>query len=231
MRNQAKSIRKVRLKIRLLLPDGCSRYGQIADLEITNRSLLAINSQLEATKSRQAKEIRELRRKLRESILILPPPAYRAAKSSLKEADTQIEEDDEDEDEDEVDGPVVEGTLDEGYGRVKSLIEVLLESGRKALESQPEDFTSAGTGVTKVLSEEEARTWRGEDPDTRSLLDDDASSYHATEDGWSRPLTPSRIAIPGDDFDSEDEVEASLMIDERDLADIPPITVTPSPSH
>ncbi|CAO1620876.1 unnamed protein product [Sympodiomycopsis kandeliae] len=39
---------------------------KIADLEITNKSLLAINSGLEVTKHRQVREIRELKRRLRE---------------------------------------------------------------------------------------------------------------------------------------------------------------------
>ncbi|KAJ7610779.1 hypothetical protein FB45DRAFT_1120438 [Roridomyces roridus] len=71
---------------------------KIADLEITNRSLLAINTTLEQTRHRQAKELRELRRKLRESRLILPPRAFRAVKSSLDHDDTADEEDEEEED-------------------------------------------------------------------------------------------------------------------------------------
>lgn len=39
---------------------------KIADLEITNKSLLAINSGLEVAKHRQGREIRELKRRLRE---------------------------------------------------------------------------------------------------------------------------------------------------------------------
>jgi hypothetical protein len=51
---------------------------KIADLEITNKSLLAINAMLEADKHRLSKEIRDLRRRLREQRLSLPPQAYRA---------------------------------------------------------------------------------------------------------------------------------------------------------
>ncbi|KIY50410.1 hypothetical protein FISHEDRAFT_57262 [Fistulina hepatica ATCC 64428] len=50
---------------------------KIADLEITNQSLMAINASLETTRFQQAKELRDLRRKLRESRLMLPPRAYR----------------------------------------------------------------------------------------------------------------------------------------------------------
>lgn len=51
---------------------------KIADLEITNKSLLAINTMLEADKHRLSKEIRDLRRRLREQRLSMPPQAYRA---------------------------------------------------------------------------------------------------------------------------------------------------------
>ena len=78
---------------------------QIADLEITNRSLLSINSTLEATKHRQAKEIRELRRKLRESRLVLPPSAFKAVKSSITEDERTVEEElEENEEEEEGEG-------------------------------------------------------------------------------------------------------------------------------
>jgi len=66
----------------------------MADLEITNRSLLAINASLEKTKARQAQEIRELRRKLRETRLMLPPLTYRAVKSSLDPGEVGDDEED-----------------------------------------------------------------------------------------------------------------------------------------
>ncbi|KAI0720066.1 hypothetical protein C8T65DRAFT_24450 [Cerioporus squamosus] len=197
---------------------------KIADLEITNRSLLAINTTLEATKHRQAKEIRDLRRKLRESRLILPPPAYRAVKSSLTYDDTAEEDDEDDEDdEEEDDKELLEGKADKAYQRVKVIIEGLLESGRRALESKPEDFVGSGKGGAKVLTAEEVRNWRGDD----SMLEADASPSS------SRPLTPSRVAVPDSDdgLGSEDEVEATLdEPDTRPPAPLPPITITPSAS-
>ncbi|KAI9057739.1 hypothetical protein FKP32DRAFT_1762205 [Trametes sanguinea] len=200
---------------------------KIADLEITNRSLLAINSSLEATKHKQAREIRELRRKLRESRLILPPPAYRAVKSSLPHDD---EETDEEEEDDEDDADIIEGKDDEPYRRVKVMVEGLIESCKRALESKPEDFVGTSRGVAKVLTEEEVRNWRGDDNDTetRSTLDPDDTSFSG-----SRPLTPSRVAVPSSDsdLDSEDEVEASLLEpDVEPLSPLPPITITPSAS-
>lgn len=194
--------------------------------------MLVINTSLEAVKSRQAREIRELRRRLRESILVLPPSAYRVAKSSLSpEAIEEPEDENEEEDEeDEAEAQAaIEGKNDETYRRVKSMLETLIDSGRKALESKPEDFKASGVGITKVLSEEEARTWRGEDV---SFTERDLTDDGTTDDDPSRPLTPSQIAIPSDDVSSEEEVERSLIVDE-DVLDgfgIPPITVTPSPS-
>ncbi|CDO73006.1 hypothetical protein BN946_scf185007.g60 [Trametes cinnabarina] len=200
---------------------------KIADLEITNRSLLAINSSLEATKHKQAREIRELRRKLRESRLILPPPAYRAVKSSLPQDD---EESDEEEEDEEDDADIIEGKDDEPYRRVKVMVEDLIESCKRALESKPEDFVGSSRGVAKVLTEEEVRNWRGDDNDTetRSTVDPDDTSFAGL-----RPLTPSRVAVPSsdDDLDSEDEVEASLLEpDIEPLAPLPPITITSSAS-
>lgn len=190
---------------------------------------MAINSSLEAAKNRQAKEIRDLRRKLRESILVLPPSAYHAAKSSLspEEAEEEEEEDNDDDDEDEAQA-AIEGTNDEAYRRVRSILEALIDSGRKALETKPEDFRTSGVGITKVLSEEEARTWRGEDV---SFTERDYAEDGTTDDDPSRPLTPSQIAIPNDPS-SEEEVELSIILDSdiSTTTSVPPITVTPSPS-
>ena len=210
--------------------DALSCVSQIADLEITNRSLMAINATLEATKNRQAKEIRELRRKLRESRLILPPPAYRAVKSSLSPADLADEEDDDDEDEeeDENGSGILGDKADEAYRRVRSIIDKLMDSGRAALESKPEDFVGTGKGGAKVLTAEEVRTWRGDDDnaETRSNFGTDADSIFAS----SRPLSPSRVAVPDSDdgLGSEDEVEASL-IEPDTPPPLPPIRITPSP--
>ena len=170
---------------------------------------------------------------------MLPPSAYQAAKTSMA-ADGALQEDEEEEDneEDPEEQAVLEGKTDECYLRVKTLIEGLLESGRRALETKPEDFVPRGSSGTKVLSEEEARTWRGEDGDleteTRSLAEDgDSASIISRSDNPSGSLTPSRESTVPDEFTtSEDEVEASLIYsDSGSLASpIPPITVTPSPS-
>ncbi|KAI0322997.1 hypothetical protein OF83DRAFT_3789 [Amylostereum chailletii] len=209
---------------------------KIEDLEITNRSLLAINSSLEATRHKQAKEIRELRRKLRESRLILPPRAYRAVKSSLKPEEVADDEDQDDEEEEEEEGDVPDAFTahDETYKRVRGLLDGLLESARKALASTPEDFRD--TAVAKVLSAEEVRSWAvgsaDDGSDARSIVDHpgDATTDLEldSEDEQARDgaVSPSRIAVPEDDdgLSSEDEVET--MMDISPHGRLPPITVT-----
>ena len=151
-------------------------------------------------------------------------------KSSLTYDDTAEEDDSEEEEEDEEAAKeLLEGKADKAYQRVRVMIEGLLESGRRALESKPEDFVGSGKGGAKVLTAEEVRNWRGDDNDTetRSMLDVDASPSS------SRPLTPSRVAVPDSDdgLGSEDEVEATLdEPDARPAAPLPPITITPSAS-
>ncbi|KAF8665366.1 hypothetical protein AX16_000385 [Volvariella volvacea WC 439] len=139
---------------------------KIADLEITNRSLMAINSTLETMKHKQAKEIRELRRKLRESRLILPPRQFRAVKSTLDDGnDTEETEDEGDE----------EGDGDEIYKRVKHMLESLIETGRSALEAKIPSV-STDKPVAKVLSADELRNWRassGASSDGEATKEDD----------------------------------------------------------
>ncbi|KAJ7651651.1 hypothetical protein DFH06DRAFT_549716 [Mycena polygramma] len=191
-----------------------SPVRKIADLEITNRSLLTINSSLEKAKHRQAKEIRELRRKLRESRLILPPRAFRAVKSSLEVDDTAEDDDDDDDEDEEGEG----GEKDDGkaevhdvtYRRIKVILEGLLESGRRALETTPQDFPEP-IKVTKVLSAYEV-----EAPD-----DDEAPRAQRA------PASPSHVAVPDSDdgnLSSEDEVEAMTL-----PRDSPPPSHPPSP--
>ncbi|KAF7302713.1 hypothetical protein HMN09_00906200 [Mycena chlorophos] len=171
---------------------------KIADLEITNKSLLTINATLEQTKHRQAKEIRDLRRKLRESRLVLPPREYRAMDHAPEEDDEQT-----DEDEDEEAAEAAERALsqhDKTYRRIKVILEGLIDSGKRALETTPKDFPEP-VKVTKVLS---AYEMNGDD------------EY---EDGeGDRSVDPSRVAVPDSDSEdgggtkSEDEVEAMTKV-------------------
>ena len=205
-----------------------SPVSQIEDLEITNRSLLAINASLEATKHKQAREIRELRRKLRESRLMLPPRAFRAIKSSLGPEDIADDEDIDDEDDDDEEDTDVH---DETYRRIKGILEGLLDTGRRALRAEPRDFEKQGSGV-KVLSAEEVRFWRGD-------MADDKSSIHSalteaeTDDETHLQRNPQMLSRTVVSRDSEtgpriDDDERTLEIggDEHNAGDWPPITVT-----
>ncbi|KAI9512882.1 hypothetical protein F5148DRAFT_972766 [Russula earlei] len=195
---------------------------KIEDLEITNRSLLAINASLEATKHRKDTEIRELRRKLRESRLMLPPRAYRAIKSSLSPEETA----DDDEDMDDDDGD----EHDETYRRIKGMLEGLLEMGRRALRAEPRDFGTQGTGV-KVLSAEEVRSWQGGMGDVFSIHSAPTDAETDEEHHPPRRSPPSsRAAVPGDgeitSIKDDDERAVETGGDQQNVEGLPPITVT-----
>jgi hypothetical protein len=197
-------------------------------LEITNRSLLAINASLETTKHRQATEFRELRRKLRESRLMLPPRTFRAIKSSLGPEDVA---DDEDIDEDGNDEGDDDDEHDETYGRIKSILEDLLETGRRALRAEPRDFEKQGSSV-KVLSAEEVRSWRGNMGDDISSIHSAATDTETDEEQHPQRNAPtfSQAAVSDDSetgpsrYDDEEAVVTGG--DERDAVSLPPITVT-----
>lgn len=193
-------------------------------MEITNRSLLAINASLETAKDRQAKEIRELRRKLRESRLILPPRAYRAVKSSTDPDDKTDEEENAD-DVEEDEGCSKDG--DQVYQRIKLMLEGLLESGRRALETTTADFSQGAKGVAKVLSAEEVRTWRdssGSIPDHETPLE-----HEAGHPGMF--ISPSRgISLPDkQNLELEEQVEVLPNVLSLKGSTAPPILITESP--
>jgi len=158
---------------------------------------MVINASLEAAKHRQAKEIRDLRRKLRESRLILPPKAYRLVTSGgvgYTSPDADLDDgDDEDDDTDEIGVLDMDKINDEGFKRCRNLLETLLEDGRRALAAKPEDFEVAPRSATKVLHAEELRS--DADPDERDRHDDEANT--------------SMMSV---DHDSEDEVEGMVSI-------------------
>lgn len=181
-------------------------------MEITNSSLLAINASLEASKHKQAKEIRELRKKLRETRLVLPPRVYREMRDTHgSDSFYRDEQIDDDEDEEEVEEEAEDGddeaqfgAEDATYMRVRALLDNLMESGRQALESKPEDFEPdmKGTKVTRVLHEVEARTWRDEAAGTSIDKDGTESSEHSSDEDDS-----AFDAQGNGSSRSEDEVE------------------------
>ncbi|KAI9570318.1 hypothetical protein HD554DRAFT_402857 [Boletus coccyginus] len=187
---------------------------KIADLEITNRSLLVINASLETTKNRQAKEIRDLRRKLRESRLILPPQTYKVVTSALDDVD-----DDDDDDSD------VEEGADETFQRVRGLIDSLIESGKRALETRPEDFRASLT--TKVLNADELRSWRDSGQHT-SMRDSFVDKQDADDETIHSRLSPVVVAMPDSSNTSSVESDGELASDSPGSSALPPITITHS---
>ncbi|KAJ3789247.1 hypothetical protein GGU10DRAFT_66770 [Lentinula aff. detonsa] len=204
---------------------------KIADLEITNRSLLAINSTLEATKHRQAKEIRDLRRKLRESRLILPPHTYRAVTSKDTEALALVEDDNEDDDDEDDDDEGDAAGEDQTYLRIRIRLDEMIQSAQKAILTKPTDCGEM-KGSAKVLSEQEVRAWRGsEDTGDVSLVLEEDEDERNENPSTQQSRTPSRDRQmdrdnDSDEVTSEDEVEAMTM--PRDSPSPPPIVVTSS---
>ncbi|KAH7096784.1 hypothetical protein BKA62DRAFT_487221 [Auriculariales sp. MPI-PUGE-AT-0066] len=121
---------------------------KIADLEITNTSLLSINASLEAHKTKQQKEIWELRRRLRETRLALPPPMFKQLKS--QDGDAAVEE------EDDADEPEPEQDQDQDdpvFDRVSAKLLGLIEQCKTAI--------SASAEKVRVLNANELRAWEG----------------------------------------------------------------------
>ncbi|KAH8835552.1 hypothetical protein DL96DRAFT_1574658 [Flagelloscypha sp. PMI_526] len=192
---------------------------KIADLEITNTSLLAINASMERTKNKQAKEIRELRRKLRESRLSLPPRIYQ---EQVKDQAGQESEESDEEAEDGEEEPITnpkpgekETKLDATYRRVKLLLDDLLVSGRKALETTPDDFADAKPKGTKVLNLDEVVLWQeGRDGDAGdiSLQLSDLGDESDEETNRDMSLDDATLTVARDASLSADEAEVEALV-------------------
>lgn len=206
---------------------------KIEDLEITNRSLLAINAMLEATKARQAKEIRELKRKLRETRLTLPPKAYAALRSSEANssmdnlpdpvnADTSgaigsISSDEDDEDEEGVPDP------DPTFDRISHMLEAMLSHASEAVKQGMEPIVPEERMV-KVLSAAEVESYH------RSGSDHGAEGHDHDPDELES-LAPTDSEAEGDTSFSMDESFTSIDTDSpappRLVARVTPLTPFP----
>ncbi|GAA5829371.1 hypothetical protein JCM11251_005024 [Rhodosporidiobolus azoricus] len=118
---------------------------KIADLEITNSSLLQINASLERLKLKHTSEIRELRRRLRESVGGAGLAALRAQAAALDEGESS-DTDDEfhnadggDSDEDAEPEPTWQELLDgdEHFSAVATTLESLVRRAKTALDYVP----------------------------------------------------------------------------------------------
>lgn len=105
---------------------------KILDLEISNKSLLAINSGLEVLKIKQAREIRDLKRRLREG---------QSSDGALDEGeswgDLSSDGDDDDGYSSHDDNPL-DAELEASHQRCKSLIDDMVQHARQAILARHE---------------------------------------------------------------------------------------------
>ena len=127
-------------------------HRKLLDLEITNRSLLAINSALEVTKLKQAKEIRELKRRLRDGRGLPTTTASRESAGSAAFSD----EDDFTESEDDDDLLIKEDPeLEAAHQRCKDLIDNMVDRARKAILAEYDEPENTGGKVLHPAELEE----------------------------------------------------------------------------
>jgi hypothetical protein len=121
----------------------------------------------------------------------------------LDHDDTAEDEDAEDSGQEEI---LDEQDEDEGYRRVRRLLDGLLENGRKALEQKPEDFIGKAKGGAKVLHADELREdisedvanehnndFEGDDDTSSFILDSQAKifSEESSKDSEHKIVVPS----------------------------------------
>ena len=148
---------------------------------------------------------------------MLPPGAFRAVKSSLEPAENGDDEEDIDDNSETED--VVEGSGDEAYKRIKLILDNLLQTGRRALETQVKDFPEGGKGGAKVLSPEELRDWHGSN-------EHELQSTQQVDRRPNNVLPEAELSFDDDMLSSEDEVEA--MTSRPQSPSLPPILITQS---
>ncbi|KAG8896491.1 hypothetical protein FRB99_008864 [Tulasnella sp. 403] len=198
---------------------------KIEDLEITNRSLMAINTMLEATKARQAKEIRELRRKLRETRLTLPPKEYAALRSSKSDsaesegADPSATSSGGDTDE--------EGELehDPAFDRVRIMIENMIGYAAEAVKrvNEPLDVDEKSAAV-KVLTAAEVKRYNNQrSQDDGEMTEDDHDDHNDMYDDHTGPLPTESDA--GTEFTADTDHRDFSSLEDRGFS----VSRSPSP--
>ncbi|CAE6523352.1 unnamed protein product [Rhizoctonia solani] len=188
---------------------------KMADLEISNKSLLAINASLEATKSRQVKEINALRRRLRESRLVLPHSAYLALEQEDPVGPTpSFEEEEEEEDSEENDVTQGQIQVDASFNRVRGLLDQLIIDAKTALEAKPP--------VPRYVDEEAKKPIR--------VLDVDELEQYADRDVAD---TESKATETEPETETETETETDLAesIDEDSPSAIAEKAALVTPKH
>lgn len=179
------------------LEEEAKKDRKILDLEISNRSLLAINEALEATKLQQAQEIRELKRRLRQGIAEgSAEDAFvddEGSATSVSTTDDSGCEWDEHEGSRRKDAPLKlmeDPALAKLNLRCRKLVEEMTSRARAALAFEPTK-SHVGTGG-KVLHPAEVAALRANDPDASA---DDPSLSVDVNPGpagiESSPLSPA----------------------------------------
>lgn len=174
-------------------------HGQIADLEIRNASLLSINTSLERLKVKHTNEIRELRRKLRESIGGAGLAALRVQATKLVEGDDAGgEHPDDSEDEVDSDGerevePTWQELLDGDptFSALAGTVEALIARAKRAVEYEPAGSDVAGGRVLSTVEMEDRL--RMEDG-VEAEEEEELSSGIGTSPELSRASTPATSA-------------------------------------
>ena len=130
------------------------------------------------------------------------------------------------EDEDEDEESDVEQGEDETFQRITSLIDGLIESGKRALETRPEDVRA--TLATKVLNADELRSWRDSGQHT-PMRRDSVDKHDADDETIRSHPSPVLAAAPDSGNTSSVEGDGELASDSRGTpSPLPPITITHS---
>ena len=215
---------------------------KIADLEITNKSLLAINAMLETDKHRLSKEIRDLRRRLREQRLSLPPQAYRALVRHEQRAaalspsapgqnpastealplalgQTNIFAD-EDDDEDLGDEEDLLRQPDPAYERVTALVDALVYHATEAL-SRPATLRPASpfsAGDAPLSSQSGGGHTPGSNVGPKVLSPNEVEEHYELK--WWKGLGLNEIAMrPVDGASMSDSLDGTSSAGEADWVD------------
>ncbi|SJX63420.1 uncharacterized protein SRS1_11078 [Sporisorium reilianum f. sp. reilianum] len=186
-------------------------HRKLLDLEITNKSLLAINSALEVTKLKQAKEIRELKRRLRDGRGL---PTAAAPRDSA--ASTVFSDEDDLSDTDDDDNLLVkeDPELEAAHQRCKDLVDHMVDQARKAILAEYDEPENTGGKVLHPAElEEMQRELDEEGNDTEAdttvatdLLDTSMTFDRSTGDISKDEQLPSSSSLK---FSQENLVDGS----------------------
>lgn len=162
---------------------------QVLDLEITNASLVSLNATLEKGKAKQATEIRELRRRIRDQSLHLPFPPLPTSPSP---GDQDDESDTEEEDWDQV------LDADPPFREIARVMESLIRRGTNAVQAPMHSGTKVlgegariGIGLIRQESETSDLAAVGEESFVDSVyasIDGDEEESTMQEDSPGRLL-------------------------------------------